>query len=42
VIVHAKDASAKAFYERFGFEPSPLDDFHLMLLLKDIRRTLAV
>ena len=39
VIVHAKDAQAKAFYERFGFEPSPLDELHLMLLLKDVRET---
>ena len=38
VIVHAKDAQAKAFYERFGFEPSPLDELHLMLLLKDVRK----
>jgi predicted N-acetyltransferase YhbS len=41
VIVHAKDAAAKAFYEKLGFEPSPLDEFHLMLLLKDVRKTLA-
>ena len=39
VIVHAKDAQAKAFYEKFGFEPSPLDESHRMLLLKDVRRT---
>jgi predicted N-acetyltransferase YhbS len=38
VIVHAKDAQAKAFYEKFGFESSPLDEFHLMLLLKDVRK----
>jgi len=38
LIVHAKDESAKAFYERFGFESSPLDEFHLMLLLKDLRK----
>ena len=39
LIVHAKDAQAKAFYEKFGFEPSPLDELHLMLLLKDVRKT---
>ena len=40
VIVHAKDAQAKAFFcEKFGFEPSPLDESHRMLLLKDVRRT---
>ena len=38
LIVHAKDAQAKAFYEEFGFESSPLDEFHLMLLLKDVRK----
>ena len=41
VIVHAKDDAAKAFYERFGFEPSPLDARHLMLLLKDVRKTVS-
>lgn len=25
------------FYRRWGFEPSPIDDFTLMLLIKDIR-----
>jgi predicted N-acetyltransferase YhbS len=38
VIVHAKDVQAKAFYEKFGFESSPIDELHLMLLLKDVRR----
>jgi len=41
LIVHAKDTQAKAFYERFGFEPSPIDQFHLMLLLKDLRKTVT-
>ena len=36
VLVHAKDQSAQAFYRRFGFEPSPVDEFHLYLLMKDI------
>ncbi len=38
LIVHAKETEAKMFYEKFGFESSPLDPFHLMLLLKDIRK----
>ncbi len=38
LIVHANDAQAKAFYKKFGFESSPLDQFHLMLLLKDVRK----
>jgi predicted N-acetyltransferase YhbS len=37
VMVHAKDDGAKAFYQRFGFEPSPADPFRLFLLLKDIK-----
>ena len=41
VIVHAKDAAAKAFYEKFGFQPSPVGELHLMLLLKDVRKTLT-
>jgi GNAT superfamily N-acetyltransferase len=41
VVVHAKDESAKAFYQRFGFVPSPLHEFHLFLLLKDIRKTMT-
>lgn len=35
--VHAKDASAAAFYQHFGFVPSPTDDRHLFMLIKDIR-----
>lgn len=35
--VHAKDDAARAFYQRFGFVPSPTDPFHLLALLKDLR-----
>jgi GNAT superfamily N-acetyltransferase len=41
IVVHAKDESAKSFYGKFGFEPSPVDEFHLMLLLKDLRKTIT-
>ena len=41
VIVHAKDEDAKGFYTNFAFEPSPVDEFHLMLLLKDLRRVVT-
>ena len=41
VLVHAKDENAKEFYSRFGFEPSPVDEFHLMLLLKDLRKAVT-
>jgi GNAT superfamily N-acetyltransferase len=36
--VHAKDDNARAFYERFDFQPSPTDPLHLYLLMKDLRR----
>jgi GNAT superfamily N-acetyltransferase len=37
LLVHAKDEDARRFYERFGFEPSPTDPLHLLLLMKDLR-----
>ena len=40
IVTHAKDETAKAFYERFQFSPSPLNEFHLYLLMKDVRRLL--
>ena len=42
VLVHAKDEEARSFYEQFGFERSPIDQFHLYLLLKDIEKTLQI
>ena len=35
IFVHAKDERARGFYERFGFEPSPIHPLQLMLLIKD-------
>ena len=40
VLVHAKDEDARAFYERFDFEPSPLDPMQMFLLMKDLKRAL--
>ncbi len=40
VLVHAKDEKAKAFYHRFDFIPSPVDEWHLYLLIKDIKAML--
>lgn len=37
VLVHAIDAAAADFYRHFDFEPSPFNDLHLMLLMKDLR-----
>jgi predicted N-acetyltransferase YhbS len=41
LLVHAKDESAKAFYEKFGFVPSPTHPLHLFLLVKDILANLG-
>jgi GNAT superfamily N-acetyltransferase len=38
LLVHAKNPEAAAFYTRYGFEPSPIDDLTLMLLMKDVTR----
>ncbi|HEX7300168.1 MAG TPA: GNAT family N-acetyltransferase [Solirubrobacteraceae bacterium] len=40
VLVHAQNDRAKTFYEQYGFEESPTDRKHLMVLVKDVRRTL--
>ena len=42
VLVHALDERARGFYERAGFEPSPTHPLHLLMLVKDIRRTLGL
>ena len=42
VLAHAKDEKAKEFYLLRGFEPSPIDSFHVYLLLKDIKKTLGI
>lgn len=36
--MHAKDESARSFYEHFGFTASPTDPLHLFVLIKDLRR----
>lgn len=41
VIVDAISDDAAHFYERFGFERSPTDSRHLILLMKDLRKLLA-
>jgi GNAT superfamily N-acetyltransferase len=41
VTVHAISDRAVHFYKRFGFEPSPTDPHHLILLMKDLRKLLA-
>ena len=42
LVIHCESAEARGFYLHLvpEFEPSPTDDLHLVLLVKDIRRTL--
>lgn len=42
LLVHSETAEARAFYSHLvpEFEVSPTDELHLLLLMKDIRRTL--
>ena len=42
LVTHAKDETARAFYERFDFVPSPTNRFHMFILLKDLRHTLGI
>ncbi len=39
---HAKDESARTFYQHFDFLPSPTDPLHLFLLVKDLRQVIKV
>lgn len=40
LLVHAKNDTARQFYARYGFEPSPIDPLIMMLLIKDVRKVL--
>ena len=42
VLVHVEDERARSFHLHHGFEPSPTDELHLLLLMKDLRRTLMI
>ncbi|MCY7299753.1 MAG: hypothetical protein LH616_11145 [Ilumatobacteraceae bacterium] len=43
LLIHAETLEARNFYLHLvpEFESSPTDDLHLLLLMKDLRRTLA-
>ena len=40
VLVHAISEDAKRFYERCGFQPSPVDPMTLMITIGDAQRAL--
>ena len=37
IVTHAKDEAARQFYQKFDFVPSPINELHLYLLMKDVR-----
>jgi GNAT superfamily N-acetyltransferase len=41
VLVHAIDDGARRFYLHHGFQPCPVDPYQLMLLMKDLRASIA-
>ena len=41
MLAHALSQDAKRFYERCGFQPSPLDPMTLMITIRDARRALV-
>jgi GNAT superfamily N-acetyltransferase len=41
ILVHAISEDAKRFYERCGFQPSPVDPMTLMITLRDARQALS-
>lgn len=41
LLTHSIDDQAARFYQRFGFEPSPMREQQWLLLLKDARKMLA-
>jgi GNAT superfamily N-acetyltransferase len=40
VMDHAIDETARRFSDHFEFEPSPVDPFQMLLLMKDLRRAI--
>ena len=42
VLVHAKDEDARASYQRFDFEPSPVDPLQMFLFMKDLKRAASL
>jgi GNAT superfamily N-acetyltransferase len=41
ILVHAISDQAKAFYEKYGFRPSPVEPMTLMITIDETRRMLA-
>ena len=41
VLVHAKNETAKNFYQKLGFESAPHNEFHLFMKISDIKASLV-
>ncbi|MGH2500348.1 MAG: GNAT family N-acetyltransferase [Candidatus Limnocylindria bacterium] len=39
--VHAKSERARAFYMKYGFQESPTDPLHLLMLMKDVGEVIS-
>lgn len=42
ILVHAKNETARAFYQHFDFISSPVDPLQMFLLMKDVRHALGL
>jgi GNAT superfamily N-acetyltransferase len=42
ILVHAKNQQAADFYKKYDFHPSPTNDLHLMMLIKDAKASLGL
>lgn len=42
IITHPLDNDAANFYQKYGFEPSPISPHQLMILVKDARKALGI
>lgn len=42
IITHPLDAEAREFYVKLGFEPSPVSEGQLMILMKNARKALRI
>ena len=41
VLVHSKNDIAKSFYQKFGFISSPINEYTLFLLIKDLKKIVS-
>jgi GNAT superfamily N-acetyltransferase len=42
ILMHAKGEQARSFSQKYGFAASPTNPLHLFMLMKDVRKSLAL